>query len=120
MAYDRAMDIVRLAIRLQGTASGLTLGDIQREFEISRRTAERLRSAVEDLFGPLETVSTGRPSVIAGCARPPYAAWSHCRRMSWWSSWPPPRLWSARACRNARSCCAVSTTSCAPYWSRRR
>ena len=59
MAYDRAMDIVRLAIRLQGTASGLTLDDIQREFEISRRTAERLRSAVEDLFGPLETVPMG-------------------------------------------------------------
>ena len=59
MAYDRAMDIVRLAIRLQGTASGLTLDDIQREFEVSRRTAERLRSAVEDLFGPLETVPTG-------------------------------------------------------------
>ena len=59
MAYDRAMDIVRLAIRLQGTASGLTLDDIQREFEVSRRTAERLRNAVEDLFGPLETVHTG-------------------------------------------------------------
>ena len=61
MAYDRAMDIVRLAIRLQGTASGLTLDDIQREFAISRRTAERLRDAVEELFGPLETVPTGEP-----------------------------------------------------------
>ena len=61
MAYDRAMDIVRLAIRLQGTGNGLTLDDIQREFEISRRTAERLRNAVEELFGPLETVPTGEP-----------------------------------------------------------
>ena len=61
MAYDRAMDIVRLAIRLQGTGSGLTLDDIQREFGISRRTAERLRDAVEELFGPLETVHTGEP-----------------------------------------------------------
>ena len=59
MAYDRAMDIVRLAIRLQGTGAGLTLDDIQREFEISRRTAERLRNAVEEMFGPLETVNTG-------------------------------------------------------------
>ena len=61
MAYDRAIDIVRLAIRLQGTVSGLTLDDIQREFEISRSTAERLRNAVEELFGRLETVSTDEP-----------------------------------------------------------
>ena len=59
MAYDRAMDIMRLAIRLQGTGAGLTLDDIEREFEVSRRTAERLRNAVEELFGPLETVNTG-------------------------------------------------------------
>ena len=59
MPYDRAADIVRLAIRLQGTWRGLTLDDIQREFEVSRRTAERLRDAVLDVFGPLETVNTG-------------------------------------------------------------
>ena len=59
MPYDRAADIVRLAIRLQGSWSGLTLDDIQRELEVSRRTAERLRDAVEDVFGPLELVDTG-------------------------------------------------------------
>lgn len=59
MPYDRAADIVRLAIRLQGSWRGLTLDDIQRQFEVSRRTAERLRDAVEDVFGPLETVDTG-------------------------------------------------------------
>ena len=59
MPYDRAADIVRLAIRLQGSWSGLTLDDIQRELEVSRRTAERLRDAVEDVFGPLDLVDTG-------------------------------------------------------------
>ena len=59
MPYDRAADIVRLAIRLQGSSAGLTLDDIQRQFEVSRRTAERLRDAVEDVFGPLEAVDTG-------------------------------------------------------------
>ena len=58
MRYDRAVDIVRLAIRLQGTWSGLTLADIQREFEVSRRTAERLRDAVVEVLGPLEAVDT--------------------------------------------------------------
>ena len=58
MRYDRVADIVRLAIRLQGTWSGLTLADMQREFEVSRRTAERLRDAVVEVFGPLEAVES--------------------------------------------------------------
>ena len=56
MRYQRATDIVRLAIRLQGTWTGLTLDDISREFGVSRRTAERMRDAVEAAFGPLRMV----------------------------------------------------------------
>ena len=56
MRYERLQDIVRLAVRLQGTLGGLTLDDIAAEFSISRRTAERLRDAVEAVFGPLEIV----------------------------------------------------------------
>jgi len=59
VAYERAADIVRLALRLQGTWRGLTLDDIQRDFEVSRRTAERLRNAVEDVFGPLDLAESG-------------------------------------------------------------
>ena len=59
MPYERAADVVRLATSLQASSRGLTLDDIQREFEVSRRTAERLREAVEDAFGPLEPVRTG-------------------------------------------------------------
>lgn len=61
MRLERAADLVRLAIRLQGSWRGLTLADIQRDFEVSRRTAERLRAAVEEVFGPLETVPAGEP-----------------------------------------------------------
>ena len=53
MRYERIADIVRLAIRMQGMG-GLTLDDIGSEFEVSRRTAERLRDAVEHAFGPLD------------------------------------------------------------------
>ena len=56
MRYERLSDIARLAIRLQGLRGGMTIADIQREFDVSRRTAERLRDAVESAFGPLETV----------------------------------------------------------------
>ena len=56
MRYRRVTDILRLAIRLQGTWSGLTLDDISEEFCVSRRTAERMRDAVEAVFGPLQLV----------------------------------------------------------------
>ena len=54
MRYERVTDIVRLAIHFQGANGGLTLDDIQTEFSVSRRTAERMRDAVEAAFGPLE------------------------------------------------------------------
>ena len=53
MRYERLADIVRLAMRLQD-AGGVTLDDIQADFKVSRRTAERMRDAVEHAFGPLE------------------------------------------------------------------
>ena len=56
MRYERVGDIVRLAIRLQGSHGGLTTADIQEEFSVSRRTAERMRAAVEAAFGPLDRV----------------------------------------------------------------
>ena len=59
MRYERLTDLVKLAIDLQGTSSGLTLDEIAERYRVSRRTAERLRDAVEAAFGPLQTVDTG-------------------------------------------------------------
>ena len=59
MRYARLTDIVRLAIDLQGTSSGMTLDGIAERYGVSRRTAERLRDAVEAAFGPLQTVDSG-------------------------------------------------------------
>ena len=59
MRYERVTDLVRLAVRLQASHGGLTLDDIERDFAVSRRTAERLRDAVQAAFGPLERVETG-------------------------------------------------------------
>ena len=58
MRFERLTDIVNLAIRLQGTRGGLTMDDIVAEFCVSRRTAERMRHAVEAAFGPLQPVET--------------------------------------------------------------
>ena len=59
MRYERLKDIIDLAVRLQGRAEGMTLDDIRSEFRVSRRTAERMRNAVEWAFGPLEEVESG-------------------------------------------------------------
>lgn len=56
MRYERLSELLRLAVHLQGTRNGLTIADIQEEFSVSRRTAERMRDAVEIAFGPLDTV----------------------------------------------------------------
>lgn len=59
MRYKRVSDIVRLAILLQGMGGGLTIDDIMNEFDVRRRTAERMLHAVEEVFGGLEPVPTG-------------------------------------------------------------
>lgn len=56
MRYEPVTKIIRLAIHLQGSLGGVTLDNIRKEFKVSRRTAERMRDAVEEAFGALETV----------------------------------------------------------------
>ena len=59
MRYERLTDIVQLAILLQARRGGMTIHEIETELGCGRRTAERVRNAVEQSFGPLEEVETG-------------------------------------------------------------
>ena len=68
MRCQRLQDIVRPATRLQGSHGGLSLDDIEADFSVSRRTAERLRNSVQGVFGPLEMVDT-KPSGADAKAR---------------------------------------------------
>lgn len=54
MRYGRLADLVRLAMQMQGRADGLSLDDIGQTFEVSRRTAERMRDAICDAFPQTE------------------------------------------------------------------
>ena len=54
--YDRVEDILRLAIEMQNSYQGFSIQDIQDEFEVSRRTAIRMKDAVERLFPSIEEV----------------------------------------------------------------
>jgi predicted DNA-binding transcriptional regulator YafY len=59
MRHDKAESLLRLALDLQGSAEGLTLADIQDRFEVSRRTAERMRDAVERLIPQMDQANPG-------------------------------------------------------------
>lgn len=54
MRYARLADLVKLAMQMQGRADGLSLDDIGQTFEVSRRTAERMRDAIRDAFPQTE------------------------------------------------------------------
>jgi predicted DNA-binding transcriptional regulator YafY len=62
MRYEKAQTALRIALDMQGSALGLSLDDIRHNYSdrpLSRRTAERLRDAVERLFPHLEVANPG-------------------------------------------------------------
>ena len=56
MRYARQEDLQKLALTLQGSAEGICLVDIEREFGVSRRTAERMRDAVRNAYPQIEEI----------------------------------------------------------------
>lgn len=57
--HEKAELVLNLALMMHATRAGLSLEDMQRELEISRRTAERMRDAVERVFPQMEEVESG-------------------------------------------------------------
>ena len=47
---DGIKDIIRLVMLMQNSWQGLSYQDIQDEFDVSRRTAIRMKNIIEDLF----------------------------------------------------------------------
>lgn len=54
MSYEKTEALIRLAHDMNGTAEGLSLLDIQRRYKVARRTAERMRDALERMFPGFE------------------------------------------------------------------
>ena len=50
--YGQFLDMLDLVMWLQESVQGVTLGEIRDRFGVSRRTAERMRDAVANWFGP--------------------------------------------------------------------
>ncbi|MCF8506818.1 MAG: WYL domain-containing protein [Caulobacter sp.] len=59
MRYEKSQALLRLAFEMQGSAEGVSLQDIMQTYDVSRRTAERMRDAVREVFPQVEEVSLG-------------------------------------------------------------
>ena len=59
MRLEKSQRLLELAYQMQGTAVGITLGDIMERFSVSRRTAERMRDAVCAVFPQAEENDLG-------------------------------------------------------------
>ena len=72
MRYEKAETILRIALDMQGSVGGLSLDDIRRNYSdkpLSRRTAERLRDAVERVFPQFEQANPWRITKTLASAR---------------------------------------------------
>ena len=59
MRYSRAERLIQLALEMQAARDGLTIADIEEKFDVSRRTAIRMRDAVMRAFPNATEVPTG-------------------------------------------------------------
>lgn len=57
--YEKMYDLFDLAMAMQESSVGLSLDDIQQKYNVSRRTAERMRNALMTYFPQMEEVETG-------------------------------------------------------------
>ena len=58
LRYSRISDILELLIEMQSNVLGITLSDIQSKFNVSRRTAERLRDAILNVCPQIDEIET--------------------------------------------------------------
>lgn len=58
MRYEKADNLLRLALDMQASRAGLSLNDIQDRYEVGRRTAMRMRDAIMRNFPQAEEVPT--------------------------------------------------------------
>ena len=54
LRYEKLETILQVALSMQGSATGLSLDNIQEQHEVSRRTAERIRDALLRVFPAIE------------------------------------------------------------------
>ena len=56
--YSRVSDILDLAIFMQSKSLGITISDIMERYNVSRRTAERMRDSLLNIFPSIDEIET--------------------------------------------------------------
>ena len=56
--YSRVSDILDLAIFMQSKSLGITISDIMERYNVSRRTAERMRDSLLNIFSSVDEIET--------------------------------------------------------------
>ena len=59
LRFEKLETLLRVALDMRGSAEGLSLDDIHRDHGVSRRTAERMRDAIERVFPQMEQANPG-------------------------------------------------------------
>jgi predicted DNA-binding transcriptional regulator YafY len=59
LRFEKLETLLRVALDMRGNAEGLSFDDIQRSYGVSRRTAERMRDAIERVFPQMEQANPG-------------------------------------------------------------
>ena len=57
--YEKMYDLFDLAFVMQETSIGVSLEEIEQKYNVSRRTAERMRNALKIYFPQMEEIDTG-------------------------------------------------------------
>lgn len=60
MRHEKSARLLDMARMMAGSAEGLSLDEIAQRLDVGRRTAERMRDAVADMFPQMEVVEDGR------------------------------------------------------------
>lgn len=56
--YSRVSDMIELALYMASMPQGLTISDIMKHYNVSRRTAERMRDSLTCIFPEIEEIET--------------------------------------------------------------
>lgn len=59
LRYEKLENLLHLALEMRGTSEGVSFADIQHNYDVSRRTAERMRDTIERLFPGCEQSNPG-------------------------------------------------------------
>ena len=56
--YSRMTDLLELLHMMMAEPKGISLDDIMEQFQVSRRTAERMRDAITSMFSQVDVINT--------------------------------------------------------------